>query len=163
MVLFRLAFLFLLPLAFAAPLWPEEAAVPAPAPGTLAPAVSPEADAASLVGFTLENLVGRFGSPKSVYAVRGSAEWQDDVVFVYDTMDCYIYRDRVWQVGLRTYRKIKIGDGKSAVVLELGEDAMDEGNLIRLSLPGRGWPMELQVNLDAGGLVAAIFISRSDF
>ncbi|MDR1106759.1 MAG: hypothetical protein LBL44_10420 [Treponema sp.] len=158
MVVFRL--FWLLPFfILVSPLWPDE-----PPASPSVPAASPaEADAASLIGFTLENLIGRFGPPKSVYAVRGNAEWQDDVVFVYDAADCYIFKDRVWQVGLKTYRKVKIGDGKPAVALELGEDALDEGNLIRLSLPGRGWPVELQVSLDAGGLVTAIFVSRSDF
>ncbi|MDR1420779.1 MAG: hypothetical protein LBI86_10425 [Treponema sp.] len=158
MVVFRL-FCLLLLLSPLFPLWSGEPEVSVES-AVLSPA---DSDAAFLIGFTLENLIGRFGPPKSVYAVRGSAEWQDDVVFVYDAMDCYIFKDRVWQVGLRSYRNIKIGDAKPAAALELGEDARDEGNLIRLSLPGRGWPMELQVNLDAGGLVAAIFVSRPDF
>jgi hypothetical protein len=120
-------------------------------------------DAASFIGLSIENLIGRFGVPRSVYAVRGSAEWQDDVVFVYDSMDCYVFKDRVWQVGLKSWRRIKIGDSKPAVVLELGDSAMDEGSRVRLPLPGTGWPLELQVNMDGSGFVAGIFVSRSDF
>jgi hypothetical protein len=121
------------------------------------------ADAASYIGLDIEHLIGRFGVPRSVYAVRGSEEWQDDVVFVYDSMDCYVFKDRVWQVGLKSWRRIKTGDSKPAVVLELGDGAVDEGSKIRLPLPGAGWPLELQVNLDDSGFVDSIFVSRSDF
>ncbi|MDR2370571.1 MAG: hypothetical protein LBD71_03755, partial [Treponema sp.] len=74
-------FLLLLLLApsRAVPVWPQ---VPA------------AADEASYIGLSIEHLIDRFGVPRSVYAVRGSAEWQDDVVFVYDSMDCYVFRDR---------------------------------------------------------------------
>jgi hypothetical protein len=122
-----------------------------------------EPDASTYIGITLETLIDRFGVPKSVYAVRGNAEWQDDVVFVYDAMDCYIFKDRVWQVGLKSYRRIRIGDARPAAVLELGENVLDEGNRLRLPLPGRGWPLELQINLDSSDLVTAIFVFRSDF
>jgi hypothetical protein len=143
----RFLFLFLFVLIRAVPAWPQIQAE----------------DAASYIGLSIERLIDRFGVPRSVYAVRGSAEWQDDVVFVYDSMDCYVFKDRVWQVGLKSWKKIKTGDSKPAVVLELGDTAMDEGSRIRLPLPGTGWPLELQVNMDSSGFVASIFVSRSDF
>jgi hypothetical protein len=123
----------------------------------------PGAEPAALVGITLEALFGKLGIPKSVYAVRGEAEWQDDVVFVYETVDCYVFKDRVWQLGLKSAYGVKLGDSKPAVLLSLGEQIQDEGNMIRLPLSGRGWPMELQINLDASGMVQSIYVYRSDF
>jgi hypothetical protein len=117
----------------------------------------------ALIGVTLEGLFARLGIPKSVYALRGEAEWQDDVVFVYEAADCYVFKDRVWQLGLKSAYGVKLGDSKPAVLLTLGERVEDEGAVLRLPLPGRGWPLELQINLDASGMVQAIYVYRSDF
>jgi hypothetical protein len=105
----------------------------------------------------------RYGIPGSVYAVRGAEEWQDDVVFVYDDWDLYIYRDRVWQVGVKTSHGIRLGDPGGVVSLVLGEGVRAYNGYMLYTLPSRAWPLEMRINLDAAGKVAALFIYRSDF
>jgi hypothetical protein len=119
--------------------------------------------AESLVGLTLGELYARFGVPSAVYAVRGAEEWQDDVVMTYGQGDFYIYRDRVWQISLKTGYGLKLGDSRPAAVLALGEKARDQGDHFLLSLPGGGWPLELRVNINGSGRVSAIYVYRPDF
>jgi hypothetical protein len=119
-------------------------------------------DPASLIGLTLEGMISRFGIPQSVYALRGFEEWQDDVVFVYDQGDFYVYKDRVWQLGLNAACDIKLGDSRGAVVLVMGEGQSFEDYTV-FALPGRAWPLALRVNFDDSGMVSAIFVYRPDF
>ena len=124
-------------------------------------------DQSGFVGMTLEDLIVNFGIPRSVYPVRGLEEWQDDVVFIYDEGDFYIYRDRVWQIGLESYMGIKTGDPGQIVPLMMNSVP----GILRLdSRPGfysfsifnRSWPMIVRFDLDDEGEVRAIFIFRSD-
>ncbi|MDR1565795.1 MAG: hypothetical protein LBS48_00745 [Treponema sp.] len=118
---------------------------------------------ASFIGLTLEELIGRFGVPQAVYAVRGLEEWQDDVVFVYPQGDFYVFRDRVWQIGLKSAYRIRAGDPKSAVFLALGEGVSDKGDHVLCSLGGLNWPVTMRCNFDGTGNVSDIFIFRSGF
>ncbi|GHV63376.1 hypothetical protein AGMMS49587_13220 [Spirochaetia bacterium] len=123
-------------------------------------------DPAALIGLTLEALINRFGTPQSVYAVRGFEQWQDDVVFVYPQGDFYVFRDRVWQLALQSAYGIRVGDPRAAVELVLGDKAEGFGDHFLLSLPGRGWPLMFRVNLGAGTAadrVSALFVYRPDF
>jgi hypothetical protein len=115
------------------------------------------------IGLTLEDLISRFGPPQSVYAVRGKEEWQDDVVFVYAEADFYVYKDRVWQLGLKSFKGVKTGDPKPAAALVLGEEAEDKGDHFLLALPGRGWPLMVRINFDNAGRASALFMYRPDF
>jgi hypothetical protein len=121
------------------------------------------ADPAALIGLTLEDMVARFGAPDSVYAVRGLETWQDDVVFVYGDREFYLYRDRVWQLGLKSAYGVTLGDSRSVLPLLLGDDIQVFDEYTLFTLPGRGWPLAIRCNVDAGGAVSAIFIYRSDF
>ncbi|MDR2617318.1 MAG: hypothetical protein LBC62_00480 [Treponema sp.] len=120
-------------------------------------------DPASFIGLTLEELIGRFGVPQAVYAVRGLEEWQDDVVFVYSQGDFYVFKDRVWQIGLKSAYRIRAGDPKSAAFLALGEGASDKGDYALCALSGWSWPVTMRCNFDEAGKVSDIFIFRSDF
>jgi hypothetical protein len=136
-------------------LWPQTAAEPAPA-------VS-ETDPASLIGLSLENMLSRFGTPQGVYAIRGNEEWQDDVVFVYESGDFYVFKDRVWQIGLKAAYGIRLGDPRRAVSLALGEGARESEDHILFPLPAKGWPLALRVNFDPSGLASALFVYRPGF
>ena len=116
----------------------------------------------SFVGLKLDALVMRFGIPLAVHAVRGEEDWQDDVIFVYDEGDFYIYHDRVWQIGLKSALGMKIGDTKAVALLILGDKAQDEGDYVLSPLPGGGWPVSLRVNTSAGR-ISAIYVFRPDF
>ncbi|MDR0561066.1 MAG: hypothetical protein LBG73_00055 [Spirochaetaceae bacterium] len=119
-------------------------------------------DISSFIGLTLDELFSRFGSPQSVYAVRGLEAWQDDVVFIYNDRDFYVYKNRVWQVGVKAGYGVKIGDSLSVVTQILGNGSYFEGYLLA-PLPSRAWPLTLRVNFDKNQSVSAIFIYRSDF
>jgi len=120
----------------------------------------------SFVGMMMQDLLERFGSPRSVIAERGNEVWQDDVVFQYNGADFYIYRDRIWQVKLASTHGISNGDRKSAALLVMGNNAQDKGDHALLSITGRNWPLMMRVNFNNtsnSGVVTAIYIYRMDF
>jgi hypothetical protein len=118
---------------------------------------------ANLVGLTLNEVIGRFGVPQGVYALRGEAEWQDDVVFSYGDREFYFYRNRVWQVGLKTAFGVRVGENRNVIPLIMGNTTLVEETYSLASLSGWSWPMNVRFNNDGRGLVTAIFIYRSDF
>jgi hypothetical protein len=117
----------------------------------------------TLIGLSLTEVLARFGPPQAVYPVRGLAEWQDDVVFEYEDQDLYVYRDRIWQLGLKTACGISLGDTRQLVLLIFGEKARIFPGYILVSLPESSWPLCLRVNLDSQDKVSGLFIYRSDF
>ncbi|MDR0473887.1 MAG: hypothetical protein LBH43_09500 [Treponema sp.] len=121
-----------------------------------------EPDPASYIGMSIAELLDRFGTPRSVYALRGLEEWQDDVVFVYNAGDFYILKDRVWQVRLNSAYRIRSGDQNAVVYLSLGDAAFNGKDFAVFSLKGKNWPMSLRCNFDSAGKITAIFIYRSD-
>ena len=128
----------------------------------LVPQAAPDGEPFTFVGMTLPELFMRFGPPQSVHAARGQEHWQDDVVFAYGEGDFYVYRDRVWQVGLKSAYGMKVGDIKAVAILLFGENARDEGDYLIYSFPSGGWPVSLRVNF-IDGKVSAIFLYRSDY
>ena len=116
----------------------------------------------SFVGMKLDDLIRRFGSPQNVYAARGNETWQDDVVFVYREGEFYIYRDRVWQVGLQSFYNMRVGDAKAVALLALGENVEDRGDYLIYTFSGTAWPLLLRVNCNAGK-ISAIFLYRADY
>jgi hypothetical protein len=121
-----------------------------------------DSDPSSLVGMTLSDLIKTFGIPKNVYAVRGVAAWQDDVVFMYDRMEFFIYGNRVWQLKVHSAYNIKDGDTKTAITRLMGEGRNFEGYTL-YQLPGKAWPIMLRINWDSSGRASGIYIYRSDF
>lgn len=119
-------------------------------------------DPASLIGMTLPDLIKNYGVPKNVYAVRGVEIWQDDVVFVYDRIEFFIYGNRVWQVKVRSAYNIKNGDNRTAVGRVMGEGRNFEGYTL-YQLPGKAWPLMLRINWDTSGRAEGLYIYRSDF
>ena len=132
----------------------------------------------ALIGITLEELIDRFGPPRTVAAARGTETWQDDVVFQYTGVDFYIYINRVWQIQFTTTHGISHGNRKTAVLQTLGfyafsaasgisgGEAEDKGDHILMPVTSRDWPLMLRVNFnsdDTTGQVTAIFIYRLDF
>ena len=121
-----------------------------------------EEESIAFVGLTLQQLIDRFGVPRLVYAARGLEVWQDDLVFVYDQGYFYIYRDRVWQVGIHSVRGISRGDPQGIIYLRMGENAVAQGNSFFYPLHVTPWPLMLRWDIDNAGRVQAIFIYRSD-
>jgi len=126
-----------------------------------------EVNPVSFIGMKLDELIQNFGMPNSVYPVRGKEVWQDDVVFVYDQGDFYIFKDRVWQAGLKEVRGIKAGDPRGLVSLIMGSasgftEAEPRGDSVLYSLNEGAWPMTLRFDFDSAARVKAIFIYRTD-
>ena len=119
-------------------------------------------DPSALIGMTLSDLIKNYGVPKNVYAVRGVDAWQDDVVFVYDNIEFFIFGNRVWQLKVRSAYNIKNGDTRVAVGRAMGEGRSFEGYSL-YQLPGKAWPLMLRINWDSSGKVAGLYIYRSDF
>jgi len=116
----------------------------------------------SFIGMRLDELVSRFGAPRSVNVSRGDELFQDDVVFAYNDIEFYIFRDRVWKLGLRSVFGMKTGDAKSAALQVLGNNAKDEGDYLLYDIPGGAWPVTMRVNI-TNNRISAIFIYRPDF
>jgi hypothetical protein len=116
----------------------------------------------AFIGMKLDDLYRRFGSPQTVYTARGGETWQDDVVFVYKEGDFYVYRDRVWQIGVKSIYGIRVGDVKSVAMLVLGENAQDQGDYALYSFSGGAWPLSLRVNFTSGR-ISAIYVYRPDY
>jgi hypothetical protein len=116
----------------------------------------------SNIGLKLEELFQRFGAPKTVHTARGNEDWQDDVVFIYNEGDFYIYRDRVWQIGLKSGYGVKIGDSKAAALLVFADKAKDEGDYLLYPITGGVWPLSLRINFTAGK-ISGIFVYRTDY
>ena len=116
----------------------------------------------SFIGMKLDALFSRFGAPQTVYAARGRETWQDDVVFSYSEFDFFIYRDRVWQVGLRSFYNMSIGDAKGVALLVLGDGAEDRGDHIVYPVTGSAIPLSLCVNFNADR-ISAIYVYRPDY
>jgi hypothetical protein len=119
-------------------------------------------DPASLIGTSLRDLIAIFGVPQSVSAARGANPWQDDAVFAYGDWEFYIYKDRVWQIGLKSAYRIKVGDRRDVVPLVLGEGVQTYDAYMLFAYSNRSWPINLRFNTDRNGLVSAIFIFRAD-
>jgi hypothetical protein len=122
----------------------------------------PVFDPVAFVGVQIEELIKRMGPPAAVYAVRGLHSWQDDVVFEYKNVDFYLFKDRVWQISLKSANGVKLGDAKMAVNM-VHQEAQDKGAYIAAAVKGLSWPIEYRYYIDAKGKVAAIYLSRPDF
>lgn len=112
----------------------------------------------------MESVLTVFGIPQSVHTVRGLSEWQDDVVFVYNEADFYIFRDTLWQLGLRKAYGIKTGDTRTVAALTLSN--MLELNTVaflQCSVPHPALSVKMRANIDRLGLISTLFVYRSDY
>jgi hypothetical protein len=115
------------------------------------------------VGYTLEMLNRELGMPTSVHAVRGNEAWQDDVVFVYPTIEVYLFKDRVWQICPVSVYNMNIGDSIDQLKTIMGEALVETEQYLLYRLPSEAWPMMLRINLNDEGMTASFYIYRSDF
>lgn len=158
----------LLPAAAQTPSSASPAASPASAPA--AASAAPEAaplDPAGFLGASLAQAAAAFGPPDSVFAVRGPEEWQDDVVFRYDGLDLYWFRDRVWQVRVQSAYGVSVGDAADAAAdaaaAKLGPPLARRDDALVYQLGGKAWPQRARFGLDGDGRVESIYVYRADF
>lgn len=141
------------------------AAVPPGQAGAAAPEapIVRSADPSTLLGTTLPYVIEAFGAPRAVHAVRGPEAWQDDVVFAYEGLDLYWFRDRVWQVRADTAYGLKAGDTRETAISLLGEPLHRMEDAFVYQLPSRAWPLRLRIGFDAEGRLTKLFVYRADF
>lgn len=123
---------------------------------------------AEIVGMELEKAYKDFGPPAEVFTARGEKEWQDDVVFYYNShFYLFWFENRVWQVRLDNrypgdFLKLKMGNSEAEVIAELGVPFKRVGNSLFYNLQDRAYPLRLRLSFDNGLLVDA-YCYRSDF
>ena len=125
-------------------------------------AISRQDEFFSIIGLKIDELLSRYGTPVSVFSSRGDEIWQDDVVFEYEEGNFYLYRDRVWQISIKSAYGMNVGDAKSVALLIIGEMAMDFGDYILYNLEYGSWPLALRININSEK-ISEIFIFRSDY
>jgi len=137
------------------------AATPKPYPGSR--------DLPDLLGLTLQGAFSGFGVPEEIFPLRGSAAWQDDVVFYYpDHSYLFWYQDRVWQVRVdRRYALPVLGGvtmGSSTADVEgiLGTPFHTGTNSLVFILPDRGYPVRARLFFTDDKLVD-LYVYRGDF
>ena len=123
-------------------------------------------DPSACLGFDLTSVFLECGVPSTVFPVRGSEAWQDDVVFRYGTdYSLFLFHDRVWQVRVWDsghIAGIAIGDSRESVIETLGDPAGEiEGSLV-FDLPDRGYPVRLRVNFSEDA-ASDLYLYRADF
>ncbi len=159
--------LFAMPASLAAAQSPAGAAPSTTGPGTVGEATETASarvvDPSSFLGATLSQVLETFGAPKTVHSVRGPEAWQDDVVFVYEDLDVYWFRDRVWQVRADSAYGLKAGDTRELAISLLGEPLHRLEDAFVYQLPSRAWPIRLRVGFDAEGRLTKLFVYRADF
>ena len=134
----------------------ETAAFPAPA-GAF------RSDPSVLLGATLGYVLGALGPPASVRSARGPEAWQDDVVFIYDTVELYWFQDRVWQVRTNAAYGLRTGDSREAVLAALGEPLKRYESDFVYQRPSRAWPLRLRLRFGEAGEVVDFYLYRADF
>lgn len=136
-----------------------------PAPGQTAVPASDlsRSDPSVWLGATLPQILGSFGAPQAVYSVRGPEPWQDDVVFVYDAVELYWFKDRVWQVRCNAAYGVRFGDSKENVVAALGEPLQRLESDFVYQRPSRAWPLRLRLKFGESGGVTDFYVYRADF
>ena len=121
-----------------------------------------------IVGMELEKAYKELGAPAEVFTVRGEEEWQDDVVFYYDShFYLFWFENRVWQVRVDNrypgdFFKLKMGNSEAEVIAGLGVPFKRVGTSLFYNLQDRAYPLRLRLSFDNGLLVDA-YCYRSDF
>lgn len=130
--------------------------------------VVPE-DPGILLGLNPAQAIERFGSPLSVFAIRGEAAWQDDVVFDYGGgFSLFMFKDRVWQIRVaEPYADpilgFVVGSSKERAASSLGTPSLSVEGAYEWVLPGEAWPVRLRGIVDESGIIREVYIYRADF
>lgn len=126
-------------------------------------------DPAVLLGLNPAQAIERFGAPASVFAIRGTEAWQDDVVFDYGGgFSLFLFKDRVWQVRIaRPYASpvlgFVVGSSRERAASALGSPVLELAGAVEWSLPAEAWPVRLRGIVDVAGFIPELYIYRADF
>jgi hypothetical protein len=135
--------------------------------GTLAPAILDD-DPAPLLGIGLGESFSKFGAPSSVFALRGTEAWQDDVAFVYGTgYTLFMYGDRLWQLRFAkpyagSIYGLFLADGSDKALSILGQPYESGPGFLVYRMPFKSYPVRLKLALQDDRIVDA-YLYRADF
>jgi hypothetical protein len=115
-------------------------------------------DLPALIGLTLEEAFQNLGAPAQVYAVRGSQEGQDDVVFYYaNHLYLFWFQNRVWQV--RSDRRfagevfsLTMGASPQQVTRIMGRPLKEFEDSLVFHIEDRGYPVQARFYFEDGAL-----------
>lgn len=130
--------------------------------------VVPE-DPGILLGLSPAQAIELFGPPISVFAIRGEASWQDDVVFDYGGgFSLFLFKDRVWQIRVAEpyagpVLGFVVGSSTERAASALGSPALELPGAYEWVLPGEAWPVRLRGIVDVTGAIREVYIYRADF
>jgi hypothetical protein len=125
-------------------------------------------DPAPLLGLSLAESFERYGTPVSVFPVRGEETWQDDVAFLYQPgYTFFLYGDRLWQLRFAapysgSVYGLFLGDGVDKICSLLGEPYERGEVFLVYRMPYRDYPVRLRLELSDGKL-SDIYVYRADF
>ncbi|MCL2792981.1 MAG: hypothetical protein FWD87_07800 [Spirochaetaceae bacterium] len=132
--------------------------------------------AENLLGLTPAEVIAQLGAPGFVYPLRGSAHWQDNVIFYYDSNHLYLFffDNRVWQVRYDHRSRdmligITPGMAKTTVREILGTPYYSGDNEdiflnpAGITRPRRGFPIRLRLIYDQNNNLYDIYLYRGDF
>lgn len=132
---------------------------------------------AAWVGMDIETALRSFGTPSSIFPLRGTEAWQDDVVFAWSDLELFWFRNRVWQLRFFSLDSLNRASTATEVRTVLGEPLFDYGDSWIYQIGGFAWPLRLRVDFalpaeahDADGgvlpndaVLAAFYLYRADF
>jgi hypothetical protein len=125
-------------------------------------------DPSDLLGLQLGESLSHFGSPSSVYAVRGDEDWQDDVAFSYSQgYTLFLFKDRLWQLRFtKPYSGsifgLFIGDDSAKALSILGQPYESGSDFLVYRMPYKSYPVRLRLAL-RGDRVEDAYLYRADF
>lgn len=131
--------------------------------------------AENLLGLTPVEIFAKLGAPESVYPLRGKSQWQDDVIFYYNSnLYLFFFDNRVWQIrcdhrGKEVVVGVTPGMRKTTVRGLLGKPYHSEDNEdIYLNPAGitrieKGFPVRLRLIYDENNNIYDIYLYRGDY
>jgi hypothetical protein len=127
-----------------------------------------EFDPLPLIGMEPSAALAAFGPPREIFALRGTSEAEDDVVFFYDPcIYLFWFQNRVWQVRVdrrfdRRVLGLAIGMSMPEVEAACPGDLRASGGSLFFDVPDCPCPVRVRLLFDADGL-ADIYVYRSDY
>ena len=119
---------------------------------------------AAWIGLDIDTALRSFGTPSSIFPLRGKEAWQDDVVFAWDDLELFWFQNRVWQLRFFALDSLNRASGLKEVRAVLGEPLFDHGSSWIYQVGGFAWPLRLRVDFSAkdGSRDTAASRSNSD-
>jgi len=131
-----------------------------------------EKDIFNIIGFSIDQLIKKYGSPYEVFPLREDDAWMDNVVFYYNKSNKYffLFQNRVWQLRFDYRSKdiilgYKINQEKKSILSIINKNEINllhSKDEIVYDLPYQKVPIRVRLIFKDDKL-DDIYIYRSDF